>query len=261
MDNMLSMLESIKLFFSVKNIIVVLAVDMEKIKSAWGARYEKDPWEGSGYVDKLFQMKLPIPNKSRLQMKGYIESLATSYKSRAKDLADLLPSNPRKVKLALNFIHSTGLDMGNVDQGSERFRKIYAAIAWFSARDANGKLEVLVRRSPRDFVSLAWLCSSYQGHLAFKKYVETIPRKTGSGSPSFMGEDNTLVVTAEFVTEPLLEMVSMCSADPELFRILQQYGLRIRNDIDTSVHQYISVDDRGGFEDAWRLFYSVVQYT
>ncbi|MDA7959508.1 MAG: KAP family NTPase [Nitrosopumilus sp.] len=255
--NMLSMLDNINLFL-VKNVIVVVAADMEKIRSAWGIQYEKNPEGGAGYVDKLFQTKMPVP-KNHGKMAEYIESLAPLYKSRARDLADLFPSNPRKVKLALNFIYSARLDVDNPND--KWFMKIYTGIAWFLARDTREELEVLVKGSPRDFISLAWLCSSYRSHPMFQKYIETTSKDTRPSSLTFMNEDKTLVIATEFVTMPLLEMVKICSADQEAFRILQQYGLRLRKNIDAKMHPDISDDHKVEFEATWRLFEDIVQST
>lgn len=259
MDDMLSVLNHIELFFSAKNIIVVVAADMEKIRSGWEARHGKDLGEGSGYVDKLFQTKMSVPDKSLSEMANYITSLNRSYKWRADALSYLLPRNPRKVKLALNFIYSAQLD----EDGSDHkwFRKVSSGIAWFLAQGANKELGALVRRSPRDFVCLAWLCSVYSDHPAFQKYAEGIPKDVDPGSLFFMSEDKLPMVATEFATSLLLEMVRICSSDPEAFRILQQYGFLLRTDIDAKTHPCISDDHRDVFEETWMLLEYVVQST
>ena len=66
MENTLAMLESMKLFLMVDNVIAVVAVDMEKIESAWGVKYGRAAKDGTGagYVEKLFPAKACRPTQA-----------------------------------------------------------------------------------------------------------------------------------------------------------------------------------------------------
>lgn len=76
-----------------------------------------------------------------------------------------------------------------------------------------------------------------------------------------MSEDKTLIIATEFVTVSLLEMVRICSADPKIFSILQQYGLQLRHDIDANTHYDISNNHKDAFKAAWELFEDIVEST
>lgn len=108
-DNVLDMLEAIKMFLSVEHVIFVVAVDMNKIERAWELRYKSETGliEGREHVEKIFQLKLSLPPKTDEQMKKYLQKLAKSFAN--YDLEYFVKScpgnNPRKIKRMLNLLY------------------------------------------------------------------------------------------------------------------------------------------------------------
>lgn len=63
--SMMEIFESIKLFLNIKGIITIVAADNEKLILARHHSYiGLENIEGSQYFDKIFQLKLALPNKS-----------------------------------------------------------------------------------------------------------------------------------------------------------------------------------------------------
>jgi hypothetical protein len=108
-ENILNILEAIKMFFNAKGAVFVFAVDMSKIESAWETKYRPSligSFEGRNYVDKIFQLKLSLPPKEESEIKQYVEMLSSSLPSKERQLIiDGCPANPRKIKRILNLVH------------------------------------------------------------------------------------------------------------------------------------------------------------
>lgn len=231
MENTLAMLESMKLFLMVDNVIAVVAVDMEKIESAWGAKYGRAAKDGTGagYVEKLFQLKLAVPHKRRDDLVEYVRQMAPPVAGIAEYLVDILPSNPRKMKLALNFLCLARMSSWT-DRGSrERLKWMHALMAWFAVQDGHRRLAGMVKDSPENFVYLSYHCSKCETHLDFRKSMENIlkERKTQTIADAIKRRGH-MHIPSNLITEPLLDMADMCSEDHGIFRISQQFGLKIR---------------------------------
>lgn len=78
LENVLEVLDTLKLFLGIKNFIFVIAVDMSKIKLDWSYKYGKiDEFAEAGlkYLEKIFQIEKTIPVPTPEQVKEYIEYL------------------------------------------------------------------------------------------------------------------------------------------------------------------------------------------
>ncbi len=107
-DNILTILESIKLFMLVDNITFVIAADMSKIERAWTLKYNSKEGhaEGIEYVEKFFQLKLNIPPKSSEELRSYIKKLVKILdEENIEWLIKNSPPNPRKIKRMLNLLY------------------------------------------------------------------------------------------------------------------------------------------------------------
>ncbi|MDA8000488.1 MAG: KAP family NTPase [Alphaproteobacteria bacterium] len=222
-ENTLGVLESAGLLLSTGNVIVVAAADMGAARSHWEAKYGKSDYSWPIRVGEMFH-QVSIPPMSEEEMARYIISIYPVSDRRAAELARMLPRSPGKaraaVKLASHVIRALGISVSD----PARREMIYATMAIFSVRAIGGCLERMTLYHRRDFVYAAWLCSSYGSHSEFKDaLLKTrgwhlpVP---GSGVPA---------VSMDLATASMLRMIRTCSADPRVFRILQQYGLRIRD--------------------------------
>ncbi|MDA7949747.1 MAG: KAP family NTPase [Hyphomicrobiaceae bacterium] len=264
MENTISMLESIKLFLMVNNVVVVVAADMEKIESAWRLKYSKDEAgpAGTGYVEKLFQLKLAVPPKGSQDLKDYVRSMTPFDEDFASYLVDILPANPRKMKLAMNFVYFANLS-SNKDRTMEEVRGWYNALmAWFAAKDGRHGFAAVIKNAPRNFVYMSYFCSGFGTYLEFQKAVDEISRKRNGQSINSLAKDVGLgVLPHESITESLLDMMVTCSRDPSIFRISRQYGLKIKGDMDRAADPASTAERKAVFDPACLLFEEAVNCT
>jgi len=121
-ENCLMLLALVKLFLDIKNCICIAAVDFKRLEQAWSSKYGlgvDSKKEGQSYFDKIFQIKIVIPNPEKQNIKSYISSLVG--KPFPEELlgimAEFSQSNPRSIKRMLNLIvfRSTILEFRETD--------------------------------------------------------------------------------------------------------------------------------------------------
>lgn len=105
-ETMLELIEAIRLFLSVRGVICVVAADNERLRAAWRNKYPTTSEnETNEYFDKIFQLRLALPNKEQIAVSDYITKLKPSYiGDTEKNLINVSTSNPRKIKQILNVI-------------------------------------------------------------------------------------------------------------------------------------------------------------
>ena len=264
-NDKVKMLEDASTLLKSSRVSIVAAIDLEKAESEWNSQPGGDTDDLEGRMRRMCLSRLKIPPKDREDMIRYICSIAPVFKNRAKHMADLLPPNPRRVKQALNLVSRvrTSRNPPSIDRDWPHL--IYSIMAWFSIRDAGGDIVSLARAHPRELVCLAWLCSYHFDHVALKNHVELAQKGGGSGASPLLGQGDNVVVSAELVTDVLLEMARLCSGDPSMFEILRQYGLRIRDNIAGASfpdsYTCMSNARRAVFEPAWDIFRDAVDRT
>jgi hypothetical protein len=108
LDNVIKILDSLKIFLNMKNFVFVIAVDMSKIKLAWSIKHgedDKTSKEGLRYLDKIFQIEISIPSPSSDEIKEYIHFLNPHIPVEFVDLISITGiRNPRSIKKLLNLI-------------------------------------------------------------------------------------------------------------------------------------------------------------
>jgi len=162
-DNVLSMLEAIKVFLNVKNVIFVIAVDMNKIERAWELRYKSQTGETEGreHVEKLFQLKLSLPPKTDEQLQNYTTNIATSFaQSDIEFLIKNTPANPRKIKRMLNLIYfilaGTSIPGKSVEKQNENFEIYFPIIiTWASITMNHPHIAKIIKRSPSYLIQMS----------------------------------------------------------------------------------------------------------
>ncbi len=135
---MIDVLESMKLFLDVENIVHVLALDKEVVDRGVSIRYEKFTfWQNRGatmgaeYLEKMIQMPVYLYPLHSGQIEGYIKALDQSEAvlQQLPLLKSTLSPNPRKIKRALNMLAWTNylLDTKEDLKGFDRY--IMSALA------------------------------------------------------------------------------------------------------------------------------------
>jgi predicted KAP-like P-loop ATPase len=114
-ENILKILEAVKLFFSAKGAIFVFGLDTKKVERAWELRYGKTTTslqEGKDHIDKIFQLRLALPPKEKMEIKSYINKLARTIpdETATNFIIKGCPANPRKIKRILNLLYFLARD-------------------------------------------------------------------------------------------------------------------------------------------------------
>jgi hypothetical protein len=108
LENVLEVLDTLKLFLGIRNFIFVIAVDMSKIRLAWSYKFGKiDEFtrEGLKYLEKIFQIEKTIPVPTPEQVKEYVKSLIPASPSDIIETISLTGiKNPRDIKRLLNLM-------------------------------------------------------------------------------------------------------------------------------------------------------------
>lgn len=168
-ENVLDMLEAIKMLLYAKQVIFVIAVDMTKIERAWQLRYEKETGlvEGRDHIDKIFQLKLSLPPKTDEEIKSYLEKLAKSFAY--TDLEYFVKScpgnNPRKVKRMINLLYFILLNFeipGNTQKiKNENFDVFFEIlITWISITMNHPDIAKKIIHHKSSLIVASSICSS-----------------------------------------------------------------------------------------------------
>jgi hypothetical protein len=108
-DNIIGMLEAIKILFNAKNAKFIVAVDLKKLERAWALKHNNDAnaiEEGKDHLDKIFQLKLNLPNKSEEEINAYIDKIAENFPWDLRDIVRVgCKANPRKIKRLMNILY------------------------------------------------------------------------------------------------------------------------------------------------------------
>lgn len=237
MENTFVMLENIKFFLTIKKISVVIAVDMEKIDEMWGLKYNNKNAEtiGRKYTEKMIKLRIPISYKSQENLENYIKKMVGCFdEKQLKFFADVLPSNPRKIKLALNQMYYV-LNTANFSKINikDKDNYLYTLMSWLSIINSNHKIARIIQFAPSYMVYSAFVCSKIKHRSKLEKALEKNKDKL-----EFRYE-NKLLINKEFLSFPILEILeTVATSKIPLFKIFKQYGelFEIKKQPKTSIH-------------------------
>jgi len=150
LENVIQLLEAVKLFLTVPKAVFVLAVDISKVKLAWSLKYgrveqsidegpvhgkaDRLTEEGLKYLEKIIQIQLELPKPSNEQLKEYLKSLDPGYTDDFCNLiAALNLTNPRSIKRFLNLVSFRA----NIPETGGM--KTEAALVWTAMEHAAGE--------------------------------------------------------------------------------------------------------------------------
>jgi KAP family P-loop domain len=234
-DNVLKILEAVKLFFSAKGAVFVFALDMTKLERAWDLKYgnKTSKQEGRDHVDKIFQLKLSLPPKEHSDVLTYVNNLAESLPQQIKELiVDGCPKNPRKIKRILNLIYF--LAKGTEDDLMEKYLPMLAI--WSISTIAYPELAALIKVSNNSLIQMAFVVNhltDYHNLLARNTHLQEI--LTGGGGVRLNG----IEVGLNIINSTTITGLNYISTNPDAFNffaaIAKIYQLRANNDVQANV--------------------------
>jgi ribosomal protein L7/L12 len=114
-DNVLQVLEALKLYFNLPGCVYILGVDRSALEHSIRHRYQTLEISETDYLDKIVQLPFTIPPLSLGVVRDFVGSLLPEeLRGHAELVASTLGDNPRQVKrftngLALNHVLATEL--------------------------------------------------------------------------------------------------------------------------------------------------------
>lgn len=179
-DNTLEILEAIKLFLSINGAIFVVAADVGKLEKAWELRYgskQKDVSpEAKKHIDKIFQLKLSLPDKNYPDLVQYFEYLTSNFAEKLNEtyrdiILEGCAPNPRAIKRVLNF-YSIVTQLKRNDKIESKFCNILLGIIVLTVQYPD--LLRLIKNAPISFFELAHMAINFENHVSFIKIEKTL---------------------------------------------------------------------------------------
>ena len=111
-DQIIDLLESVKLFLDLKHCVFVLALDREVVQQGIHIRYHEFEFDdergyaiGSEYMEKMIQLPLTIYPLADSEVSTFVKDLDIDAETRGRveSLISFLPANPRKIKRIVNL--------------------------------------------------------------------------------------------------------------------------------------------------------------
>jgi hypothetical protein len=169
-DNIIDMLEAIKLLFCANKANFVVGVDLGKLERAWVLKHGRQLDalnEGREHLDKIFQLKLALPPKDDAMVRRYIESVTKALPEEITNfLVRAVPYNPRKIKRALNLAHFI---LNGVEESN--FGRIFPyVLIWSILNTAFPEIVKEVRRDPQILIHLCAF-ATLTDHATFQRKV------------------------------------------------------------------------------------------
>lgn len=261
--NILGMLENIKSFLRIKNIIVIMMADMDKIDSAWQLQYNKPSKNlvGRDYTEKIFQMNLTIPNKEEIDLTQYVQKLTSSFgDENIRYLIKNMPSNPRKIKRALNTLHfalsnaPAHMVHGNVNE--KNF--LHTAITWIAIVSNHKVIAEISKNTPSYLIYAAYACSRFE---SLTDYQMVVNGSTFGANTAFVdsSKNNEPIILADYM-KPALAKILELIATTELpaFKILKHYGKFFEFGTKSNENYYVCEKYKLLFDPYYRMLHYMI---
>lgn len=174
-ENILSILSNVKEVLNSKNTVFILGIDMKKIEVAWDIKhkgYEIAKTEGRDHVDKLFQLKVRIPPKSKSELMKYVASLVSGLPDKENQLiAKTVKENPRRIKLILNTMYFLAKQMQMAKTSPDDLPTLLI-ITLLSV--IHNEIFQIIKRSPVAFFDAIFTCLLCLDHKELRNNIESI---------------------------------------------------------------------------------------
>lgn len=173
-DNVIDMLEAIKLLFNAKKAKFVVGVDIAKLERAWILKHKgkiEAINEGKDHLDKIFQLKLALPPKNDAMIIKYIETITENLPDEIKRfLRRGIPYNPRKIKRALNLAYFIS---NNIEE--KEFSTLFPyTLIWSILTTSFPEISRLVRESPKILIHLCSIVGGTEDFPSFQRKLAEI---------------------------------------------------------------------------------------
>lgn len=162
-DQIVALMEAIKLFLDLKYCFFMIALDEEVIHRAIQIKYasfsfseERKNQIGREYLEKMIQLPLYLYPLSEKEVKEYLDglSLPQAISNQAQLFAGILLPNPRKVKRILNlFLLNLGVLQNNQALSNQLNRDVLARLIVIQVQDYDLYSAVLKHKDLPEYLS------------------------------------------------------------------------------------------------------------
>ena len=216
-DNMLEILESVKMFLNVNNVIFIIAADMLKLEQAWELRYNSKlgAITGRQYLEKMFQLKLSISSKSDRLFEDYVRSLLPLEREEIWDMINHMDLNPRAIKRILNLVYFVIFDIVIPGETSEEINSNFnkylkTLLIWISLILHHTYLAKKIIRTPSYLIQASAIC-------VHQKYLSNLKK-------SFKNPDKLPSIYRN-CPAPLFDILEyIANVDESAFRLIRRYA-------------------------------------
>ncbi len=235
-ENILRMLEAIKNFLHLDelNLVIVMGIDMSKIERAWELRYDSKiaKFEGRNHTEKMFDLKLSLPPKTRTNSTQYVNELSKLDDDYTKIILENAPKfNPRQIKKLLNSLYFVLLGLPEYTDQKIDFKIVFRiCVAWLSLTLFHPNIAAKIQYSPSYFIRTAAICLGVNYLDTLREYlIET--KKTTTFSKSFLikTQQRQLDISGIF-TEKIKEILQDIVNDESAFSIFKNFLNNFQND-------------------------------
>ena len=252
-DNILSVLESVKTFFNIENVKIVMAIDLVKVERAWELRYNSSvgKMEGREHTEKMFSLKLALPPKSRGQLAAFVKHHAGSLDKADVDfILHNAQSNPRKIKHMLNLLYTILPNMQDrgisAQERNANFRSdLKMLIAWIALTLNHPDMARQIQREPLLLIMAAAICRQLRNRGALLEFLEKINKNT---IVKGQWRVNRLRVSSDLLKPDAYDLLRAVADEPPAFNIVShvadQFNLGNKGMLELN-----SMDDYAAFRD------------
>lgn len=246
-DNVLDMLEAIKMFLTAKRVIFVVAIDMKKIERAWKLRYQTGDGstEGREHIEKIFQLKLSLPPKEENEITKYVELIINDSLSNIEKelIIKGCPQNPRKIKRILNLVYFI---LKGLYDDNEFDKKVPLVILWSILTTSFPKLARIIKSDPNSLIQSSFICFNVGTFNVLKeKWSKIKIMKRDSSNAALNNSTINHSYTSTFTLDCLQYIIE---ENTEAFELLRIFALQ----------QKIKVNDGEDPEKLWIKKYSEI---
>jgi len=224
-DNVLDMLEAIKMFLTAKGVIFVIAVDMGKIERAWQLRYNNMAGltEGREHIDKIFQLKLSLPPKDPDDIKELVSTImpenSLSQVERSL-IIDGCEPNPRKIKRLCNLVYFILKGLPDDDEFDD---KVPLVISWCILTTSFPELAKIIKIDPSSLIRMSFTCFQIGlFHLLNNSWERMKKDKASGRSIEFGDKDVSALFLTNSTTKGLEYIIK--NQNEFAFKFLQTFG-------------------------------------
>lgn len=243
-DNILDMLEAVKMFFNVKNIIVVMAIDITKIERAWELRYDSKigKIEGREHVEKLFPLKLALPPKLEKDLLPYVKSMASSLAD--TDIEFILHNsqfNPRKIKRMLNLLYVILLNLPKRGASNEEINKNFEIdfkmlIAWVALTLNHPNIAKKIQLSPSYLIRISIVCNKLKYLSQLRSFLDIYDNQKAKQTEWGIEE---ITIHRDIISKEIYELLRDVESERESFKIINHFADQFNLELDKQQKRFI----------------------